>query len=114
MPTTISGPQTLFIDADDTLWENNVYFEQAIAEFIERLMTEAGRAHRADPHRLGNAAVFATKAEWRKAREAAYDAGEYVTNVPDVTTGQWDKVAWCNFVRFNRPELNGFDDRTTP
>jgi putative hydrolase of the HAD superfamily len=31
------SPQTLMIDADDTLWENNVYFEQAIAEFIERL-----------------------------------------------------------------------------
>src|SRR5690349_20064070 len=29
--------QTLLIDADDTLWENNVYFEQTIAEFIERL-----------------------------------------------------------------------------
>ena len=24
-------PQTLLIDADDTLWENNVYFDQAIA-----------------------------------------------------------------------------------
>ena len=29
--------QTLLIDADDTLWENNVYFEQTIASFIERL-----------------------------------------------------------------------------
>lgn len=37
MPTSISSPQTLLIDADDTLWENNVYFEQAISEFIERL-----------------------------------------------------------------------------
>ena len=27
-------PQTLLIDADDTLWENNVYFERAIARFI--------------------------------------------------------------------------------
>jgi putative hydrolase of the HAD superfamily len=27
-------PQTLLIDADDTLWENNVYFERAIANFI--------------------------------------------------------------------------------
>jgi putative hydrolase of the HAD superfamily len=27
-------PQTLLIDADDTLWENNIYFEQAIARFI--------------------------------------------------------------------------------
>ncbi len=30
-------PQTLLIDCDDTLWENNIYFEQAIADFIERL-----------------------------------------------------------------------------
>jgi putative hydrolase of the HAD superfamily len=37
MHAPVSGPQTLLIDADDTLWENNVYFEQAIAEFIERL-----------------------------------------------------------------------------
>ena len=29
--------QTLLIDADDTLWENNVYFERAIAKFIAHL-----------------------------------------------------------------------------
>jgi len=29
--------QTLLIDADDTLWENNVYFERAIAQFISLL-----------------------------------------------------------------------------
>lgn len=33
MPTYPSG-QTLLIDADDTLWENNIYFERAIAAFI--------------------------------------------------------------------------------
>ncbi|SRR5579864_4528102 len=32
-----SPPQTLFIDADDTLWENNIYFERAIARFISFL-----------------------------------------------------------------------------
>jgi len=32
-----NGAQTLFIDADDTLWENNIYFERAIAEFISLL-----------------------------------------------------------------------------
>jgi putative hydrolase of the HAD superfamily len=32
-----SAPQTLLIDADDTLWENNVYFERAIASFISFL-----------------------------------------------------------------------------
>ena len=33
MPRLPPG-QTLLIDADDTLWENNVYFERAIAAFI--------------------------------------------------------------------------------
>ena len=32
-----SQSQTLLIDADDTLWENNVYFERAIAQFISFL-----------------------------------------------------------------------------
>jgi len=32
------GPgQTLLLDADDTLWENNIYFERAIAAFISYL-----------------------------------------------------------------------------
>lgn len=29
------GRQTLMIDADDTLWENNIYFERAIDAFVE-------------------------------------------------------------------------------
>jgi putative hydrolase of the HAD superfamily len=32
-----NGQQTLLIDADDTLWENNIYFERAIANFISFL-----------------------------------------------------------------------------
>src|SRR5277367_4520788 len=32
-----NGAQTLLIDADDTLWENNIYFERAIVEFISFL-----------------------------------------------------------------------------
>ena len=30
-------PQFLIIDADDTLWENNIYFERAFDEFVEYL-----------------------------------------------------------------------------
>lgn len=30
-------PTTLLFDADDTLWENNIYFEQAIAAFVSYL-----------------------------------------------------------------------------
>ncbi len=32
-----NGAQTLLVDADDTLWENNVYYERAIAKFISYL-----------------------------------------------------------------------------
>ena len=32
-----TSSQTLLIDADDTLWENNVYFERAIADFTSFL-----------------------------------------------------------------------------
>jgi putative hydrolase of the HAD superfamily len=34
---TASSRQFLLIDGDDTLWENNVYFEQAIEAFIDYL-----------------------------------------------------------------------------
>src|SRR6476646_3916445 len=33
----LNGKQTLLVDADDTLWENNIYFERAIVNFISFL-----------------------------------------------------------------------------
>src|SRR5580704_9911368 len=33
----ITGKQHLIIDADDTLWENNIYFERAFDEFCAYL-----------------------------------------------------------------------------
>jgi len=36
-PARIAPGQNLLIDADDTLWENNIYFERAIADFISFL-----------------------------------------------------------------------------
>jgi putative hydrolase of the HAD superfamily len=36
-PESIHQSQTLLIDADDTLWENNIYFERAIVRFISFL-----------------------------------------------------------------------------
>jgi putative hydrolase of the HAD superfamily len=36
-PQRIPPGQTLLIDADDTLWENNIYFDRAIANFISFL-----------------------------------------------------------------------------
>ena len=36
-PSRQPSGQTLLFDADDTLWENNIYFERAIAAFISYL-----------------------------------------------------------------------------
>lgn len=36
-PAPNGNSQTLLIDADDTLWENNIYFERSIADFISFL-----------------------------------------------------------------------------
>ncbi len=36
-PDRFAPGQTLLLDADDTLWENNIYFERAIAAFISYL-----------------------------------------------------------------------------
>jgi putative hydrolase of the HAD superfamily len=36
-PEKIPPGQNLLIDADDTLWENNIYFERAITDFISFL-----------------------------------------------------------------------------
>ncbi len=37
MTIVADGAQNLLVDADDTLWENNIYFERAIANFISFL-----------------------------------------------------------------------------
>src|ERR1700741_4284375 len=37
LSSRFSRGQTLLLDADDTLWENNIYFERAIAAFISYL-----------------------------------------------------------------------------
>lgn len=45
MPRSIADAQTLLIDADDTLWENNIYFEEAIANFM-RMLDHKEMSHR--------------------------------------------------------------------
>lgn len=51
---TVTAPrysnQTLLIDADDTLWENNVYFERAIASFITYLDHKVHTAEQVREH----------------------------------------------------------------
>jgi len=43
----MSTIRTLLIDADDTLWENNIYYERVIAEFVAALQQRGVAPHRA-------------------------------------------------------------------
>src|SRR3981081_3199501 len=58
----IEGRQHLIFDADDTLWENNIYFEKAFDEFCDflshsHLSAEEVRAH-LDEIEIANAKVY--------------------------------------------------------
>jgi len=43
--------QHLIIDADDTLWENNIYFERAFEEFVQ-FLDHSTAERRRGPHRF--------------------------------------------------------------
>lgn len=43
----MSTPRTLLIDADDTLWENNIYYERVSTEFVAALGARGVAAARA-------------------------------------------------------------------
>ncbi len=43
----MNAHHTLLIDADDTLWENNIYFDRTIAEFVAALVQRGINADRA-------------------------------------------------------------------
>src|SRR5258706_5166058 len=45
--TRMNVHHTLLIDADDTLWENNIYFDRTIAEFVAALVQRGINADRA-------------------------------------------------------------------
>lgn len=49
-PVVRYSHQTLLIDADDTLWENNIYFERAIASFITYLDHKVHTAEQVREH----------------------------------------------------------------
>ena len=80
MDSTGSSPlrasvRHLLIDADDTLWENNIYFERAIEEFMDFL----------DHSKLGRAEVRAVLNEFERAnaREHGYGSKVFTRSLED-------------------------------
>jgi putative hydrolase of the HAD superfamily len=86
--------QTLLFDADDTLWENNIYFERAITAFISYL---DHRVHSPEEVRERlNACERATIAEFgyglSSFRRSLVDCFEQLSDVP-ITPERHERIA---------------------
>ena len=85
--------QTLLFDADDTLWENNIYFERAIASFISYL---DHRVHtREEVRERLNTCERATIAKHgyglQSFRRSLVDCFEQLTDTP-ITSEKHDRI----------------------
>jgi putative hydrolase of the HAD superfamily len=76
--------QTLLIDADDTLWENNIYFERAIASFISYLNHRVYTSEQVREHlnRCEHATIAERGYGLKSFRQSLIDCFEQLTGVP--------------------------------
>lgn len=88
--------QTLMIDADDTLWENNIYFERAIAAFISCL-----------DHREYSPAEVRLKLN-EVERETILAHGYGVSSFQKSLTACFERLAHHEFTSEKRNQVAGF------
>ncbi len=76
--------QTLLIDADDTLWENNIYFERAITSFISYLDHRVHTPEEVRGHlnRVEHATIRARGYGLHSFRSSLITCFEQLTDVP--------------------------------
>ena len=81
-------PRTLLIDADDTLWENNIYFERVGTEFFEQL------AKRGVPKARAEELLWQT--EQRNVKTTGYGSQAFCASLHQVATelGAADAELW--------------------
>jgi putative hydrolase of the HAD superfamily len=79
-----STPQTLLIDADDTLWENNLYFERAITAFISYLDHRVHTAEEVREHlnHVEHATIHTHGYGLHSFRRSLVDCFEQLTDAP--------------------------------
>lgn len=99
--------QTLLVDADDTLWHNNIYFERAIASFISYLDHKVHTAEQVREHL--NACERATIAVHgygvRSFRQSLVDCFEQLSEAP-ITPERHAKVqSFANAIASTEIEL---------
>jgi putative hydrolase of the HAD superfamily len=76
--------QTLLFDADDTLWENNIYFERAISAFISYLDHRVHTPEEVREHlnRVEHATIAAQGYGLQSFRKSLIDCFEQLTDRP--------------------------------
>ena len=76
--------QTLLIDADDTLWENNVYFERAITSFISYLDHRVHTREEVRSHlnRVEHATILSHGYGLQSFRRSLITCFEQLTDIP--------------------------------
>lgn len=76
--------QTLLIDADDTLWENNIYFERAISSFISYLNHRVYTPEQVREHlnRCEHTTIAKRGYGLRSFRQSLVDCFEQLTGLP--------------------------------
>lgn len=91
-PTRPSG-QTLLFDADDTLWENNIYFERAITAFISYLDHRVHTPEEVREHlnACERATIAAHGYGLKSFRRSLVDCFEKLTDAP-VTSEKHDRI----------------------
>jgi len=73
----MSTTRTLLIDADDTLWENNIYFERVTREFVAALQQRGVAPHRAHE--------TLWKTEMRNVKITGYGSNAFCQSLHEVT-----------------------------
>jgi putative hydrolase of the HAD superfamily len=74
----MSTTRTLLIDADDTLWENNIYFERVIAAFLTKL------DERGIPAELAHEILWQT--EQRNVKVTGYGSNAFCRSLHEVAS----------------------------
>jgi putative hydrolase of the HAD superfamily len=110
-PTTVPlvrlSNQTLLIDADDTLWENNIYFERAIASFISFLDHQVHTAEQVREHlnACERATIAAHGYGLQSFRRSLIDCFEQLSESPITSERHAQIVSFTDAIASNEIEL---------
>jgi len=99
--------QTLLFDADDTLWENNIYFERAITSFISYLDHRVYTAEEVRGHlnRVEHATIAAQGYGLKSFRKSLIDCFEQLSASPITDEKHQRIVSFANSIAEQEIEL---------